>query len=192
MGHGKRPVDYGMAEALALRARWSSRASRSGLTGQDSRRGTFNQRHSVLIDIENDEEYVPLAHVCRARAGAGRDLQLGALRGGGAGLRVRLQPRLSGGAGALGGAVRRLRQRRADHHRPVHQRRRGQVGPALGRGPAASARLRGAGAGAFQRPHRALSAALRRGQHAGLPAVHGGAILPSAAAAGAAAAGASR
>ena len=30
---------------------------------------------------------------------------------------------------ALGGAVRRLRQRRADHHRPVHRRRRGQVGP---------------------------------------------------------------
>ena len=30
------------------------------LTGQDSRRGTFNQRHAALIDIETEEEYVPL------------------------------------------------------------------------------------------------------------------------------------
>ena len=33
-------------------------------------------------------------------------------------------------ARVLGGAVRRLRQRRADDHRPVHRRGRGQVGPA--------------------------------------------------------------
>ena len=36
-----------------------------------------------------------------------------------------------GRAGAVGGAVRRLRQRRADHHRPVHRGGRGQVGPDL-------------------------------------------------------------
>ena len=51
---------------------------------------------------------------------------------------------------------------------------------------AAAARLRGAGAGAFERAHRALPPALRRGQHAGLPAVDGGAVLPPAAPAGAA------
>ena len=33
------------------------------LSGQDSRRGTFNQRHSVLVDIENEQEYVPLQHI---------------------------------------------------------------------------------------------------------------------------------
>jgi 2-oxoglutarate dehydrogenase E1 component len=33
------------------------------LSGQDSRRGTFNHRHSVLIDIENEQEYVPLCHI---------------------------------------------------------------------------------------------------------------------------------
>ena len=38
-----------------------------------------------------------------------------------------IEPR---GARAVGGAVRRLHQRRADHHRPVPRRRRGQVGPA--------------------------------------------------------------
>ncbi len=33
------------------------------LSGQDSRRGTFNQRHAALIDIETEEEYVPLEHL---------------------------------------------------------------------------------------------------------------------------------
>ena len=33
------------------------------LSGQDSRRGTFNQRHSVLLDIENEQEYVPLSNI---------------------------------------------------------------------------------------------------------------------------------
>ncbi len=33
------------------------------LSGQDSRRGTFSQRHAVLIDIETEEEYIPLNHI---------------------------------------------------------------------------------------------------------------------------------
>ena len=33
------------------------------LTGQDSERGTFNQRHAVLIDQATGEEYVPLNHI---------------------------------------------------------------------------------------------------------------------------------
>src|SRR5204863_391313 len=33
------------------------------LSGQDSRRATFNQRHSVLIDTEDESEYVPLRHI---------------------------------------------------------------------------------------------------------------------------------
>ena len=44
-----------------------------------------------------------------------------ALGGGCPRLRVRLQPRPSGRARHLGGAVRRLRERRAGHHRPVHR-----------------------------------------------------------------------
>jgi len=67
MGAGKRPVDYGMAEALAFAG-----LVKSGipvrLSGQDSRRGTFNQRHSVLLDIENEQEYVPLEHVSEGQA----------------------------------------------------------------------------------------------------------------------------
>jgi hypothetical protein len=47
----------------------------------------------------------------------------------GAGLRLRLQPRLPRRPRDLGGAVRRLRQRRAGHHRPVHRELGGQVEP---------------------------------------------------------------
>jgi 2-oxoglutarate dehydrogenase E1 component len=37
-------------------------------SGQDSRRGTFNQRHSVLIDIENENEFVPLENIVPGQA----------------------------------------------------------------------------------------------------------------------------
>ena len=67
MGAGKRPVDYGMAEALAFAS-----LVKAGIPvrsrGQDSRRGTFNQRHSVLIDIENENEYVPLENIAPDQA----------------------------------------------------------------------------------------------------------------------------
>jgi 2-oxoglutarate dehydrogenase E1 component len=62
MGTGRRAVDYGMAEALAFGSLVDS-GIRVRLSGQDTRRGTFNQRHSVLIDTENEQEYVPLAHI---------------------------------------------------------------------------------------------------------------------------------
>ena len=62
MGAGKRPVDYGMAEALAFGSLVKTGVP-VRLSGQDSRRGTFNQRHSVLLDIENEQEYVPLQHI---------------------------------------------------------------------------------------------------------------------------------
>ena len=67
MGVGKRPVDYGMAEALAFASLVKS-GTHVRLSGQDSRRGTFNQRHSVLIDIENEAEYVPLENIAPGQA----------------------------------------------------------------------------------------------------------------------------
>ena len=67
MGKGKRPVDYGMAEALAF-ASLVKAGTPVRLSGQDSRRGTFNQRHSVLVDIENEQEYVPLEHIADGQA----------------------------------------------------------------------------------------------------------------------------
>jgi 2-oxoglutarate dehydrogenase E1 component len=59
MGNGKKPIDYGMAELLAYAALLKS-GTPVRLSGQDSQRGTFNQRHSVLIDIETEVRYSPL------------------------------------------------------------------------------------------------------------------------------------
>src|ERR1700692_2649612 len=70
MGTGKRPVDYGMAETLAF-ASLVKAGIPVRLSGQDSRRGTFNQRHSVLVDIENENEYVPLENVAPGQARCG-------------------------------------------------------------------------------------------------------------------------
>jgi 2-oxoglutarate dehydrogenase E1 component len=67
MGSGKRPVDYGMAEALAF-ASLVKAGMPVRFSGQDTRRGTFNQRHSVLVDIEDEHEYVPLEHVSQGQA----------------------------------------------------------------------------------------------------------------------------
>jgi 2-oxoglutarate dehydrogenase E1 component len=67
MGAGQRPVDYGMAEALAF-ASLVKAGTNVRFSGQDSRRGTFNQRHSVLTDIENENEYVPLENIAPGQA----------------------------------------------------------------------------------------------------------------------------
>ncbi|MGA9527612.1 MAG: 2-oxoglutarate dehydrogenase E1 component [Terriglobales bacterium] len=67
MGAGKKPLDYGMAEALAF-ASLLKQGIPVRLTGQDARRATFNQRHSVLIDIENETEYMPLSNIAPGQA----------------------------------------------------------------------------------------------------------------------------
>ncbi len=67
MGAGKRPVDFGMAEALAFGALLLE-GTPVRLSGQDSRRGTFNQRHDVLIDVEDERQYIPLAHLAPQQA----------------------------------------------------------------------------------------------------------------------------
>ena len=67
MGYGKRPLDFGMAEALALGS-LALEGVPIRISGQDSRRGTFNQRHSVLIDVIDEKEYVPLCHLAPGQA----------------------------------------------------------------------------------------------------------------------------
>ena len=100
-------------------------------------------------------------------------------------LRVRLLGRAAGRAGLLGGAVRRLRQRRPDDRGRVHQLGRAEVGPAVRRRAAAAARLRGPGPGPLLGPGRAVPVAVRAGQHDGGDAEHTGLLFPSAALAGA-------
>ncbi len=62
MARGERPVDWAMAEALAF-ALLAVEGTRVRLSGQDSRRGTFNQRHAVVIDVRTGAEYAPLANL---------------------------------------------------------------------------------------------------------------------------------
>jgi len=67
MGHGKRPVDYGMGEALAF-ASLLLAGIPVRFTGQDTRRGTFNQRHAALVDTRNESQYVTLEHLAPNQA----------------------------------------------------------------------------------------------------------------------------
>jgi 2-oxoglutarate dehydrogenase E1 component len=62
MARGKRPLDFGMAEALAF-GTLLKQGTPVRLSGQDTKRGTFNQRHAALIDIENEKEFIPLQHI---------------------------------------------------------------------------------------------------------------------------------
>ena len=55
-------IDWGMGETLAFGSLLlEGRTVR--LAGQDSRRGTFGQRHAVVIDHNNGNEYTPLANL---------------------------------------------------------------------------------------------------------------------------------
>jgi 2-oxoglutarate dehydrogenase E1 component len=67
MGQGKRPFDYGFAELLAYGS-LVIEGNPVRLTGQDTQRGTFNQRHAVLVDTETEQEYLPLAHLAADQA----------------------------------------------------------------------------------------------------------------------------
>jgi 2-oxoglutarate dehydrogenase E1 component len=55
-------IDWSLGEALALGTLLEEgRVVR--LTGQDTRRGTFSQRHSVLVDQRTGDQYTPLSNL---------------------------------------------------------------------------------------------------------------------------------
>jgi 2-oxoglutarate dehydrogenase E1 component len=60
-------IDWANAEALAF-ASLLIEHSPVRLSGQDSRRGTFNQRHSTLVDQKTGQLYVPLAFLGQSQA----------------------------------------------------------------------------------------------------------------------------
>ena len=53
-------IDWALGEALAIGSLLLE-GTNVRLTGQDTRRGTFSQRHAVLVDHATGAEYVPLA-----------------------------------------------------------------------------------------------------------------------------------
>ncbi len=57
-----RGIDWAMAESLAF-ATLLEEDFPVRLSGQDVERGTFSQRHSVLTDQLNEEQYIPLNHI---------------------------------------------------------------------------------------------------------------------------------
>jgi 2-oxoglutarate decarboxylase len=58
----KPAIDWAMGEALAF-ASLLSQGRTIRLTGQDTRRGTFSQRHAALVDQRTGAQYVPLAEL---------------------------------------------------------------------------------------------------------------------------------
>ncbi|HEV2388007.1 MAG TPA: 2-oxoglutarate dehydrogenase E1 component [Candidatus Acidoferrales bacterium] len=67
MGRGAAPVDYGTAEAFAFGTLLLA-GTPVRLAGEDSRRGTFNQRHAVLFDTRDEHPYIPLDHLAPDQA----------------------------------------------------------------------------------------------------------------------------
>jgi 2-oxoglutarate dehydrogenase E1 component len=55
-------IDWATGEALAYGALLQE-GHRVRLSGEDCQRGTFSQRHAVLIDQDNQNEYVPLNNI---------------------------------------------------------------------------------------------------------------------------------
>ncbi|MEU3825824.1 multifunctional oxoglutarate decarboxylase/oxoglutarate dehydrogenase thiamine pyrophosphate-binding subunit/dihydrolipoyllysine-residue succinyltransferase subunit [Streptomyces sp. NPDC029080] len=60
-------IDWGMGETLAIGSLLLD-GTPVRLAGQDSQRGTFGQRHAVLIDRETGEEYTPLQYLSEDQA----------------------------------------------------------------------------------------------------------------------------
>ncbi|HZS04881.1 MAG TPA: multifunctional oxoglutarate decarboxylase/oxoglutarate dehydrogenase thiamine pyrophosphate-binding subunit/dihydrolipoyllysine-residue succinyltransferase subunit [Blastocatellia bacterium] len=58
MGTGEAPIDWGFAEALAFGSLVMEGTS-VRLSGQDSGRGTFSQRHAILYDTKTGQPWVP-------------------------------------------------------------------------------------------------------------------------------------
>ncbi len=60
-------IDWATAEALAFCSLLLD-GRRVRLSGQDSERGTFSQRHSVLIDQDTEQRYTPFNHIAEGQA----------------------------------------------------------------------------------------------------------------------------
>ncbi len=60
-------IDWAMGEALAFGS-LCTEGIPVRLSGQDSERGTFSQRHSVLYDQDSERRYIPLANLSAGQA----------------------------------------------------------------------------------------------------------------------------
>ena len=129
-------IDWATGEALAYGS-LVLEGHHVRLSGEDSQRGTFSQRHAVLIDQTNQNEYVPLNNI-RPKQQKSKFL-IPCCRKPGFGLRIRVFAGRSLDSRAVGSAVRRLRERGAGDYRPVPGLRRDQMAAHVRADPAAAA-----------------------------------------------------
>ena len=176
-------IDWAHAEALAF-ASLLSEGTPVRLTGQDSERGTFSQRHLVLHDVKTGQRVSPIQQLPGALAPMelhNSPLSEIACLGFEYGYSMEAPETLVLWEAQFGDFVNSAQV-------IVDQfiiSRAGQVGPDHAPDAAAPARLRGLGPRALLRAPRALPDARRRGQHARRQPDDAGAVLPPAAPPGA-------
>lgn len=71
MGQGSLPMDWAFAEAMAFGS-LALEGTRVRLSGQDSGRGTFSQRHAVLYDTQTGKTWAPLSELRSEDSSRGR------------------------------------------------------------------------------------------------------------------------
>ena len=71
MGEGTLPIDWAFAEAVAFGSLVLD-GTRVRLSGQDSGRGTFSQRHAVLYDTQTGQPWAPLSELRSEQSPAAR------------------------------------------------------------------------------------------------------------------------
>jgi 2-oxoglutarate dehydrogenase E1 component len=62
MGEGQAPIDWGFAELMAFGS-LGLEGTRVRLSGQDSGRGTFSHRHSIMYDTRTGQPWAPLSEM---------------------------------------------------------------------------------------------------------------------------------
>ena len=150
------------------------------LAGQDTRRGTFVCRFATIIDRHNANEWTPLSNLTEDQASFyvyDSLLSEYAALGFEYGYSVARPDALVAWEAQFGDFVNGA-QTVIDEFITAE---RHQVGPAVRRGAAAAARLRGPGPGPLLGPHRALLGAGRGRRVRGRPALDAGVLLPPAA-----------
>ena len=172
-------IDWSTAEALAFGSLLLE-GHPVRLSGQDCERGTFSQRHSVLIDQENEDRHTPLNHLADKQGRfevINSMLSEEAVLGFEYGYSLAEPNALTLWEAQFGDFANGAQVR----VRPVHLVGRAQVAAHVRARLPAAARLRGPGAGAFLGAARALPADVRRRQHAGLQHHDAGELFPRAA-----------
>ena len=177
------PVDWGQAEALAF-GTLLTQGRPLRLTGQDSARGTFSQRHLVLVDVKTGKRYAPVQHLEGAEASFeihNSPLSEQAAVGFEYGYGVQAPETLVMWEAQFGDFVNAA-QVAVDQFIVSGLAKWGETSRLTLLLPHG---YEGAGPGALERPRGAVPDARRRGQHPRRERLHPGPVLPPAAPAGA-------